>query len=570
MRQTFISLFSLFLSCFILLLGNGLINVLLPVRMGHDGISTNIIGIVLSLYFVGLLIGALYSTSLIKRAGHIRIFTGCASLGAVSILICSLYSDPLLWGAMRIVLGFCIACTFTAMESWLSDSSTKETRGQVLAIYNSVMLAGLFGGQFFMNIADVQDNVLFVIAGILLCSAVIPVALSHHAGPAIQEVRSMSLLLLYKRSPLGVVSCLVSGMIYSALFSLLPVFAKEYDIIGFQLSLYMGAAILGAFILQFPVGYLSDRFDRRTVLFVLLLTSAAADLVVIVLAPSRIEWAIFLATAVTSGIIACTYPLSITEAFDKLRQSEMVSAMGSMILAFALGGIIGPYSASLVMDSFGSTSLFYFLALIQLFLACFVIFRMFVRQALPNNEKEHFVMQGTATASVGVLDPRTAYIKAEIPTSAEINTVITMTQADPTLIIKMIKAIVKTDAPLGLEIASTAVSVTDIDIFDVYEAMNEAMCDISPSILIELTLSVVLAKPDQTYAFIYKLAQLYPDQVAEATSNIEKMMPELSKVMARAAMAATSALVRHNADEHDIDAHADKRATEIGQVREDD
>lgn len=409
MRKTFISLFSLFLSCFILLLGSGLINILLPVRMGVEGVSTQVIGIVLSLYFVGLLIGSLYSTSLIKRAGHIRMFAGCVSLGAVSILICSLHADPILWGAMRVVMGFCIACAFTAMESWLSDSSSKETRGQVLAIHNAVMLAGLFGGQFFMNVASPQDDVLFVIAGILLSTAVIPIALSRHVGPVIEEVKSMSLRLLYRRSPLGVVSCLVSGMIYSALFSLLPVFAKEYDIIGFQLSLYMGAAILGAFILQFPVGYLSDRFDRRTVLLVLLIISAAADLAVVIMAPLKVQWAVFLATAVTSGIIACTYPMSITETFDKLRQSEMVSAMGSMILAFALGGIIGPYSASIVMDSFGGASLFYFLGVIQLLLACFVIVRMLARQALPADEQEHFVMQGTAASSAVVLDPRTAY-----------------------------------------------------------------------------------------------------------------------------------------------------------------
>lgn len=409
MRQTFISLFSLFLSCFMLLLGTGLINVLLPVRMGLDGISTETIGLVLSLYFVGLLFGSLYCTSLIKRAGHIRMFAGCVALGAVSILICSLYADPVLWGAMRIVMGFCIACAFTAMESWLSDSSSKETRGQVLAIHNAVMLAGLFGGQFFMNVTSPQDDALFVISGILLCTAVIPMVLSRHTGPVVEEVTSMPLRLLYKRSPLGVVSCLVSGMIYSAIFSLLPIFAKEYNIVDFQLSLYMGIAILGAFILQFPVGYLSDRFDRRTVLLVLLITSAIADIAITMLASLRIEWAVFLVTAITSGIIACIYPISITEAFDKLRQKEMVSAMGSMILAFAIGGIIGPYSASLAMNSFGGVALFYFLAVVQLLLACFVVFRMFARRALPVCEQEHFVMQGTAASSPVVLDPRTAF-----------------------------------------------------------------------------------------------------------------------------------------------------------------
>jgi MFS family permease len=166
--KTFISLFSLFLSCFMLLLGTGLINVLLPVRMGLEGNSMETIGLVLSLYFVGLLIGSLYCTSLIKRAEHIRLFAGCVSLEAISILICSLYVDPILWGAIRIIMGFCIACAFTAMESWLSDSSSKETRGQVLAIHNAVMLAGLFGGQFFMNATSTQDNALFVIASILL------------------------------------------------------------------------------------------------------------------------------------------------------------------------------------------------------------------------------------------------------------------------------------------------------------------------------------------------------------------------------------------------------------------
>lgn len=258
MHSTFRTLFPLFVSCFVLLLANGLINVLLPVRMGLDGAGIDTIGMVLSLYFVGMLLGALLSINLIKRAGHIRVFAGCVALGAISILICSLYSDSILWGAMRVVTGFCNACAFTAMESWLSSSSSKETRGKTLAVYNAVWLGGLFGGQFFMNLASPQDTTLFVIAGILLCVAVIPLVLSRHPGPLVEEVSAMSLRALYKVSPLGVVSCLVSGMIYSASFNLLPVFASEYNIIDFELSLYVGTAIFGAFILQFPVGYLSD------------------------------------------------------------------------------------------------------------------------------------------------------------------------------------------------------------------------------------------------------------------------------------------------------------------------
>jgi MFS family permease len=179
-------------------------------------------------------------------------------------------------------------------------------------------------------------------------------------------------------------------------------------LLAFNYCFTWEAAILGAFIFQFPVCYLPDRFDRRTVLFVLLITLVAGDIAVTVLISLRIEWAVFLVTALTSGIIACKYPMSITENFDKLRQSEMVSAMGSMILAFAIGGIIGPYSASLVMESFGGVALFYFLTVIQLLLAFFVIFRMFARQALLVNEQEQFVMQGTAASSAVILHAITA------------------------------------------------------------------------------------------------------------------------------------------------------------------
>lgn len=491
MRKTFISLFSLFLSCFILLLGIGLINVLLPVRMNLDGLGTETIGIVLSLYYVGLLIGALYSTSLIKRAGHIRMFAGCVSLGAVSILICSLYSEAVLWGGMRIVMGFCIACAFTAMESWLSDSSSKQTRGQVLAIYNAVVLAGLFGGQFFINLASPQDNMLFVIAGILMCIAVIPVVMSRHPGPVIEEFSSMSLRLLYKRSPLGVVSCLISGMLYSAVFSLLPVFAKEFDITGFQLSLYMGAAIFGAFILQFPVGFLSDRFDRRTVLFVLLLVSASAGIVVTLLAPLGITWAVFFATGITCGIIACTYPLSITEALDKLKQSEMISAMSSMILAFALGGVLGPYSASLVMDKFGSSALFYFLAFIQLSLACFVVFRMTVRAALPIEEQENFVMQGSVISSAVELDPRTEYHEPQHLPCAEIETTLLVAETNPELAVELALAIAKINAQRGIAVAGAMAVLTNVNVLGLYHTMN----NIIPIHTAELRAALIEANP---------------------------------------------------------------------------
>lgn len=532
MFKTFNSLTALFISCFIFLLGNGLINVLLPVRMGLDGSDTDAIGVVLSLYYVGMLLGAIYSKNLIARAGHVRMFAGCVAVAAVSILICSLYSDSLLWGLMRFIIGICNACAFTAMESWLSESSTKDTRGKVLAMYNAVVLAGLFCGQFFMNIANPADTTLFVIAGILICASIVPVMLSKQSGPVMGEVASMSLFKLHNISPLGVICCITSGLIYSALFNLLPVFAGHYGIVDFNLSLYVGAAIFGAFVLQFPVGYLSDRFDRRTVLLCLLLISAFTSLLVVSLISRGYMVALFVATATTGGIIACTYPLSIAEAFDRLRQSEMVAAMGSLILAFSLGGVLGPFSASLAMSEFGDDALFYYLAIVQLLLAGFVIWRMNARHALPVEDQEHFVMQGASMSSSIELDPRSEYVEQQQPLSMEAETAISLAEIDPAAAVSMARAVALKNPELGVGVAAAVATVEKIDVLRLYEVMKQTI----PQQMQAVTQAIVTTRPELAYELVTQLAQWQPNQVIEVAAEIGQLFPELRVAMAKVAV----------------------------------
>ena len=532
MYSAFMPLISLFISCFLLLLGNGLINILLPVRMGLDGIHTDTIGMIVSLYFVGLLLGAYFSINLIRQAGHVRMFAGCLALGAVSILICSLYADPLLWGGMRVVLGFCNACAFTAMESWLSSSANKDTRGKVLALYNCVALSGLFFGQFFMNFAPVQETTLFVVAGIILCGAMIPLVLSKQRGPELESIDAMSLLNLYKASPLGVVSCLISGILYSTTFNLLPIFAGDYAIVDFNLTLYMGVAIFGAFVLQFPVGYLSDRYDRRSVLLCLLVISAVVDLMIIFFAASNFIVGIFIGTMVTSGIIACTYPLSISETFDKLRQGEMVAAMGCLIFTFALGGIIGPYVASKVMATFGSVSMFYFTAAFQLFLATFVLYRMNARQALPVEDQENFVMHSGAMSSAIDFDPRTEYIEPEPEFGVEVEATMLVAETDPAAAVNMALALAKSDPELGVDVAGAIAASDDIDVLRLYEVMKQTI----PEQIPEITRVLVMAQPDFGYKLVKKLAEWHPEQVVEIAAEIGRTLPELRVEMARIAV----------------------------------
>lgn len=533
MRKALLSLVALFSSCIILYLGIGLMNILVPSRMGLEGISTDTIGMVLSMYFVGMLTGAVYSKQLVKRVGHIRVFAGSLAIEAICILAFTLDANALLWGILRVFLGFSHACLLTAMESWLSDSATEETRGKILAVYNACIMGGLFGGQFLMGVAEPSDDMLFVLVGILFCMATLPVLFSRSKGPVIETVAPMSILSLYRISPLGVVTCLTSGAVYSALFNLLPVFAAEYHISGFNLSLFMGCAILGAFSLQFPIGALSDRFDRRTILLGLLLLSSVLGVAIVPLAAMEKMTSIFILCGLTSGMVACYYPLSVAEAFDKLKKSEMVSAMGSMLLAFGIGGAIGPYTASVVMSAFGSSSLFYFLAVTQTFLALFTIYRMTVSKALPVADQEGFVMQGEALTTSVHLDPRTEYTEPEPQLSSEAEIAISIAESDPAAAVKLARALTLTNPERGTEVAAAVAKVPGIDVMRLYEVMKEA----APYQILEITQAIVKAKPELAADLVSRLAEWYPQQVVPVAIEVGRVFPEMRIEMARIAAA---------------------------------
>lgn len=178
MRNTLFPLIALFSSALILYLGVGLMNILVPSRMGLEGMSTDTIGMVLSMYFVGMFAGAIYSKQLVKRVGHIRAFAGSVAIEAICILAFTLDTNALLWGVLRVLLGFSHACLLTALESWLSDSASEESRGKVLAVYNACIMGGLFCGQFLIGVAETSDDVLFIIIGILFCMASLPILFS--------------------------------------------------------------------------------------------------------------------------------------------------------------------------------------------------------------------------------------------------------------------------------------------------------------------------------------------------------------------------------------------------------
>ncbi|WP_409440352.1 MFS transporter [Psychromonas sp. GE-S-Ul-11] len=521
MITTIKPLFLLLMSCFLLMTGYGLSNILLPVRMQNDGISIDNIGLVLSMLSVGFLIGSYYSRKLLQRVGHIRIFAMCGSLTSVAILLSGLFPDPIMLAVMRVVTGFCMACTNATLDSWLSFSATEKNRGRILSINQMVIMSAQFLGQFLLNVAPIDTMTLFVISGILLSLAITPIVISKQQGPVIEDSESMSLMTIIKLSPLGVVSCFYCGVFYSALLNMLPIVANANGIKGFSLSIFMGSAIIGAILLQFPVAYLSDNFDRRKIMLGMILTIIAAAILIPLLISLNLFYFSLLAIAVITGVVACLYPMSMSETFDKVVKEQILAAMASLLFIYALGSITGPYLAAKAMKWFGNDALFMFIIVMATSLLAFILLRMKQRAALPQEEQENFVMQ-TPSGVVSELDPRTDYVEPAFEQSAEVDVAVSLATKNPGIAVNMAIAIAAKDPENATHLAAALSTIEEINIAKLYAAITNA----APEMSIHIAEALTTASPEQADELVDWITNDHPDQLADIIVAIANAMPD--------------------------------------------
>jgi len=508
-------------SGFLLMLGYGLSNILLPVRMQNDGVSLNNMGLVLSMLSVGFLLGAYYSRTLLQRVGHIRIFAMCGSLTSVAILLSGLYPEPFMLAGMRVVTGFCIACTNATLDSWLSHSATEKNRGRILSINQMMIMTALFSGQFLLNVAPIDDITLFVLCGILFSLSITPIVISRQKGPQIEDSQSMSLMTVFKLSPLGVVSSFYCGILYAGLMNMLPIFASKNGITGLDLSIFMGAAISGAIILQFPIAYLSDHFDRRKVMLFMVATLILLCLSVPLLMSVDMFKLTLLAIALITGLVACLYPMSMSETFDTVLKEQILAAMSSLLLIYALGSVLGPYLASVVMDAFGSSALFNFMNVVALTLLLFISIRMKLQQALPLDEQESFIMQ-TPSGVVSALDPRTQYAEVQFEATPEVEVAISLANKNPSAAVNMVKALVLRDPKNASNLAAALSTIEAIDIGKLYAAITSA----APQMSIHIAQALTNASPDKADQLVEWITSEYPDQFTNIVVAIANAMPD--------------------------------------------
>ncbi|MBB4265077.1 MFS transporter [Roseospira visakhapatnamensis] len=394
MWLSFRSVASLLLSVSIMFLGNGLLGTLLGVNLAAANIPSAISGLVMSGYFLGLVLGSLFAITVIHQVGHIRAFAAFASVFSAASLAHAFFTDPLFWGVLRVIEGFCVAGLLMCTESWLNEKATRETRGTILSLYMIATYLSQGGAQFLLQLGDIAGYVLFALVSILLSMALVPVALTRVPGPAIPTPRRFGFVTLFRISPTGVMGCVASGLAMGALYGMGPLFARQQGLDLSGTAAFMSAVILGGLVLQWPLGWISDRFDRRPVIAIVCLAMAVVSAAMVAVSLRALDpnslgsLSVLLALAVLFGaLVATLYPLAIALANDWIEPQDVVPASGGLLLAYSLGAVAGPIVASAVMGWTGPSGLFMLTTGVGLTMAVFTLVRMRMRDSVPMAEQ---------------------------------------------------------------------------------------------------------------------------------------------------------------------------------------
>ena len=385
------------------MVGNGLLGALIGVRADAEGFSTVVIGVVMSSYYVGFLLGSLAIPRWLVTVGHIRVFAGLAALAGATALAHSLLVTPLVWAGLRFVVGLCLSGLYVTVESWLHDRATNETRGRLLSVYMLVVTLGLGIGQVLLGVADPMDTTLFILVGMLIALAVVPVAMVRIPMPHEVVRVKLSLRELARTAPLGVVAVAVAGAAGSAILALGAVYGIRIGIDPSRVGVFVAAAMAGGAATQYPLGRLSDRVPRRRVILGIAVAAIVVAVAGTVVEPESL-WQ-FVVAAAFGGLVFPLYSIAVSHVNDVVPEHQLVVAAAGTIFVYGIGSVVGPLLLSVVMELVGPVGYLWGLATYFVPLVVYAVVRIIVKER-PSQRNFVSLPARSSTAAVLLADPR--------------------------------------------------------------------------------------------------------------------------------------------------------------------
>lgn len=387
----------------LLMVGNGIQGSLLGIRGTLEGFSTFEMSFVMAGYFLGFLGGSRLAPVLIRRVGHVRVFAALGSLISAVLVLYPVAPEVWSWTAMRVLIGFCFSGVYVTAESWLNNASSNETRGQALSAYMIVQMIGIIASQVLLNVGDPSGFLPFILPSVLVSLAFLPILLSATPAPVFDTTQRMGFGRLFKVSPLGCAGMLLTGGVYAAMMGMAGVWGMTVGLTVPQISVFVGAMYAGGLVLQYPVGWLSDRMDRRRL--ILMLSLAGAGVMAGAALMPAVFWLLVLMAFLLGGIVNPLYALLIAHTNDFLPKEEMAGASAGLLFLNGLGAVAGPLATGWMMGWMGPAGFFVFIAWLLALLAVYVLWRMTRRDTPPGAPGYHPIAPtASAIAVEAVLD----------------------------------------------------------------------------------------------------------------------------------------------------------------------
>ena len=410
---------ALFTGYGIIMIAFGLQGNLLGVRSVIEDFSLLATGVLMSAYFIGYFIGANIVPNLVARVGHVRVFAAFASMASLSILVHAVVVNPLVWSIARFLTGMSMVSIFIVTESWLNDRANNRSRGKLLSVYMFVTFGSIALGALLLNFSSPIKFEPFILISLLLSIALVPILLTKRKAPRFKKIIPMKIKELYKISPMGVVVSFCNGLIHSAIFSLTAVYAIKMGFSIFEISLLIFLITIAGAVFQWPVGFISDKMDRRKVIVYSSIISAffaflaiasfgtAAELMYLSVDWARNKIMFFIFVTIFAGFSLPIYAINIAHTNDYIPKEKFVAAGGGLQLVMGLGAIGGPITCVIFMDNFGPSGFFIFLIILQIVISVFGFYRMSIRPTEENPDSTFTPLPRNITPLGIELDPTT-------------------------------------------------------------------------------------------------------------------------------------------------------------------
>ncbi|SMX46762.1 MFS transporter [Maliponia aquimaris] len=370
----------------LLLFAGGMHSLILPVRGVAEGFSSTSLGLLGTGWAVGYVLGCLYVPRMVGSVGHIRTFGVMCAFAAVAILLQALVVRPEVWIPVRAVSGFCFAGAAMIVESWLSDRANPQNRGRIFGIYTMVNLGATTAGQMAIALGDASGFLFFAVAAIVYSLALVPTALSTSASPAPLTSVRLNLPLLWRNSPVAVAACFLVGISNGSFGTLAAVYAGQVGLTLSAIALFSSIPVLAGALAQIPVGYASDRMDRRKVLVLVAVVALAADLGFLFATPQD-QLTNLILVSVFGAAIYSMYPILIAHANDHAPQGTAIQVSGGLLMVFGVGNIIGPLIAGVAMGQTGAQGLFLTTVVGHVVMILYTLRRITKRAAVKDKDK---------------------------------------------------------------------------------------------------------------------------------------------------------------------------------------